>query len=127
MDLKLGGAEETRTPDYRPAYPPAQAVRRRVLPDVTDWVGRSQFLGQGGTDVELATYGFRARYSRLTPVSGCPRDGGAMLPDGTCLQCGWDGPTHVATLAEQPGRPVQTSKHTRTRMPRSDVRERAAG
>ncbi len=57
-----------------------------------------------------------ARYASLTPITGCPRCNGAIIT-GSCMCCGYAGPTRVATEDEQPGRPVQTSKRFRTRMP----------
>jgi hypothetical protein len=41
-----------------------------------------------------------SRYIILTALNGCPRCSGA-ISEGTCIMCGWDGPTRAPSLAER--------------------------
>lgn len=63
----------------------------------------------------LSALGF-ARYAILTPVGGCPRCRGAVY-DGTCLPCGWDGPTWAPRWDERTpdARTPSVNKATRAR------------
>lgn len=69
----------------------------------------------------LNALGFARYATTLTPVGGCPRCNGPIIT-GSCMCCGYAGPTHVAQPGEWVGRPVQTSKRGRTNRLRTEPR-----